>query len=234
MHFFLSESLLFKYSADGGEVVAKWRSKEGSSIVLIFSLHLLVFLSSRLSLWSSCRVCLHTAISPCLTDLEAIDSRLVPSSVVVAVKDMVVVSSFVVEESMDATVNTVDVNVGRTPTSPNVNLKLGKRVAYPIVANYVRNTWGKYGLAKLMFNSFTEMFSFQLKKTKKKTKSNQNRTKTGSGVNVLGMERGFLSQKGWGGRGVKGKSGVVPSAKAVKDMVVVSSFVVEESMDATV
>nr|GFB08530.1 hypothetical protein [Tanacetum cinerariifolium] len=170
MHFFLSESLLFKYSADGGEVVAKWRSKEGSSIVLIFSLHLLVFLSSRLSLWSSCRVCLHTAISPCLTNLEAIDSGLVPSSVVVgksgvvpsakAVKDMVVVSSFVVEESMDATVNTGDVNVGRTPTSPNVNPKLGKRVAYPIVANYVRNTWGKYGPAKLMFNSFTEMFSF--------------------------------------------------------------------------
>ncbi|GKE26904.1 hypothetical protein Tco_1442288 [Tanacetum coccineum] len=23
---------------------------------------------------------------------------------------------------------------------------LGKRVAYPVVANYVRNTWGKYGL----------------------------------------------------------------------------------------
>ncbi|GKB59409.1 retrotransposon protein, putative, ty1-copia subclass [Tanacetum coccineum] len=25
---------------------------------------------------------------------------------------------------------------------------LGKRVAYPVVANYVRNTWGKYGLAQ--------------------------------------------------------------------------------------
>nr|GEY97001.1 hypothetical protein [Tanacetum cinerariifolium] len=37
-----------------------------------------------------------------------------------------------------------------------------------------------------------------------------------------------------GGRGVKEKIGVVPSAKAAKDTIVVSSFVVEESMDATV
>nr|GEV36125.1 U5 small nuclear ribonucleoprotein helicase [Tanacetum cinerariifolium] len=29
---------------------------------------------------------------------------------------------------------------------------LGKRVAYPAVANYVRNTWGKYGLVKSMFS----------------------------------------------------------------------------------
>ncbi|GJX70226.1 hypothetical protein Tco_0307397 [Tanacetum coccineum] len=28
----------------------------------------------------------------------------------------------------------------------------GKRVAYPVVANYVRNTWGKYGLVKFMLN----------------------------------------------------------------------------------
>ncbi|GKA12268.1 beta-caryophyllene synthase [Tanacetum coccineum] len=37
----------------------------------------------------------------------------------------------------------------------------GKRVAYPIVANYVRNTWGKYGLVKPMLNSYTRLFSFQ-------------------------------------------------------------------------
>nr|GEU34292.1 hypothetical protein [Tanacetum cinerariifolium] len=30
---------------------------------------------------------------------------------------------------------------------------LKKRVAYPVVANYVRNTWGNYGLVKSMFNS---------------------------------------------------------------------------------
>ncbi|GKB54013.1 hypothetical protein Tco_0904766 [Tanacetum coccineum] len=30
-----------------------------------------------------------------------------------------------------------------------------KRVAYPIVANYVRNIWGKYGLVKSMLNSST-------------------------------------------------------------------------------
>ncbi|GJZ89184.1 reverse transcriptase domain, reverse transcriptase zinc-binding domain protein [Tanacetum coccineum] len=38
---------------------------------------------------------------------------------------------------------------------------LGKQVAYPVVANYVRNTWGKYGLVRLMFNSSTGLFSFQ-------------------------------------------------------------------------
>ncbi|GJV58813.1 copia protein [Tanacetum coccineum] len=38
---------------------------------------------------------------------------------------------------------------------------LGKRVAYPVVANYVMNTWGKYGLARSMFSSSTGLFSFQ-------------------------------------------------------------------------
>ncbi|GKE76103.1 putative reverse transcriptase domain-containing protein, partial [Tanacetum coccineum] len=34
-------------------------------------------------------------------------------------------------------------------------------VAYPVVANDVRNTWGKYGLIHLMFSSSTGLFSFQ-------------------------------------------------------------------------
>ncbi|GKE65304.1 hypothetical protein Tco_1519465 [Tanacetum coccineum] len=38
---------------------------------------------------------------------------------------------------------------------------LGKRVAYPVVANYVRNTWVKHELVKYMLNSSTEIFSFQ-------------------------------------------------------------------------
>nr|GEV74636.1 hypothetical protein [Tanacetum cinerariifolium] len=38
---------------------------------------------------------------------------------------------------------------------------LGKRVAYLVVANYVRNTWGKYGLVRSMFSSSTELFSFK-------------------------------------------------------------------------
>nr|GEZ43049.1 hypothetical protein [Tanacetum cinerariifolium] len=38
---------------------------------------------------------------------------------------------------------------------------LGKKVAYLIVANYVRNTWGKYGLVRSMFSSPTGLFSFQ-------------------------------------------------------------------------
>ncbi|GKD99075.1 reverse transcriptase domain-containing protein, partial [Tanacetum coccineum] len=38
---------------------------------------------------------------------------------------------------------------------------LRKRVAYPVVANYVENTWGKYGLVKSMLKSSTRIFSFQ-------------------------------------------------------------------------
>nr|GEV95945.1 hypothetical protein [Tanacetum cinerariifolium] len=40
---------------------------------------------------------------------------------------------------------------------------LGKNVAYPVVANYVRNTWGKYGLVRSMFNSSTRLFFFQFR-----------------------------------------------------------------------
>ncbi|GJY67115.1 reverse transcriptase domain-containing protein [Tanacetum coccineum] len=36
-----------------------------------------------------------------------------------------------------------------------------KRVAYPVVANYVGNTWDKYGLVKSMLNSSTGLFLFQ-------------------------------------------------------------------------
>nr|GEY87137.1 hypothetical protein [Tanacetum cinerariifolium] len=38
---------------------------------------------------------------------------------------------------------------------------LGKKVAYPVVANYVKNTWGKYGLVRSMFSSSIGLFSFQ-------------------------------------------------------------------------
>ncbi|GJY47281.1 zinc finger, CCHC-type containing protein [Tanacetum coccineum] len=37
----------------------------------------------------------------------------------------------------------------------------GKKVAYLVFANYIRNTWGKYGLVRSMFSSSTRLFSFQ-------------------------------------------------------------------------
>ncbi|GJW40548.1 putative reverse transcriptase domain-containing protein [Tanacetum coccineum] len=43
---------------------------------------------------------------------------------------------------------------------------LGKRVTYPVVANYVRNTWGKYGLVRSIFSSSTGLFSFQFSSIK--------------------------------------------------------------------
>nr|GEV47915.1 hypothetical protein [Tanacetum cinerariifolium] len=39
---------------------------------------------------------------------------------------------------------------------------LGKKVAYPVIANYVRNTLGKYRLVRSIFSSSTGLFSFQL------------------------------------------------------------------------
>ncbi|GKA98420.1 putative reverse transcriptase domain-containing protein [Tanacetum coccineum] len=46
-------------------------------------------------------------------------------------------------------------------TNTTYGFFLGKKVAYPVVANYVRNTWGKYGLLCSMFSSSTGLFSFQ-------------------------------------------------------------------------
>ncbi|GKC42882.1 copia protein [Tanacetum coccineum] len=44
-----------------------------------------------------------------------------------------------------------------TPGGNGIDVK----VAYPVVANYVRNTWGKYGVIRSMFSSSTRLFSFQ-------------------------------------------------------------------------
>ncbi|GKD73952.1 copia protein [Tanacetum coccineum] len=38
---------------------------------------------------------------------------------------------------------------------------LRKQEAYPIVSNYIRNTWGKYGLVRSTFSSSFGLFSFQ-------------------------------------------------------------------------
>ncbi|GJS96385.1 copia protein [Tanacetum coccineum] len=50
-------------------------------------------------------------------------------------------------------------NVTGKPSGEKLNIR--KRMAYPVVANYVRNTWGKYGLVRSMFSSSTGLFSFQ-------------------------------------------------------------------------
>nr|GEW63487.1 hypothetical protein [Tanacetum cinerariifolium] len=57
-------------------------------------------------------------------------------------------------------------NVTGKPSGKELNIHTlftpgGKRVAYTVVANYVRNTWGKYGLVRSMFNSSTGLFFFQ-------------------------------------------------------------------------
>nr|GEY40548.1 serine/threonine-protein kinase HT1-like [Tanacetum cinerariifolium] len=50
-----------------------------------------------------------------------------------------------------------EVGIWKNLDHPNVT----KKVAYPVVANYVRNTWGKYEIIRLMFSSSTGLFSFQ-------------------------------------------------------------------------
>ncbi|GJV24583.1 nucleotide-diphospho-sugar transferase [Tanacetum coccineum] len=50
-------------------------------------------------------------------------------------------------------------NVTGKPNGKKLNIR--KRVAYPVVANYIRNTWSKYGLVRSMFSSSIGLFSFQ-------------------------------------------------------------------------
>ncbi|GJT60319.1 hypothetical protein Tco_1003852 [Tanacetum coccineum] len=58
----------------------------------------------------------------------------------------------------------LNANVTGKSSGKNVNFRTlftPGRVAYPVVANYVRNTWGKYGMVRSMFSSSTGLFSFQ-------------------------------------------------------------------------
>nr|GEX30643.1 hypothetical protein [Tanacetum cinerariifolium] len=51
--------------------------------------------------------------------------------------------------------------IGNTPSKSSYANVTGKRVAYLVVANYVRNTWSKYGMVRSMFSSSIGLFSFQ-------------------------------------------------------------------------
>ncbi|GKB04206.1 ribonuclease H-like domain, reverse transcriptase, RNA-dependent DNA polymerase [Tanacetum coccineum] len=76
-----------------------------------------------------------------------------------------VVDETVAKEKQRSLVNTT--RLGSFPPLPSQeNLSLvmplvRKRVAYLVVANYVRDTWGKYGMVRSMFSSSTGLFSFQ-------------------------------------------------------------------------
>nr|GEZ71722.1 zinc knuckle CX2CX4HX4C [Tanacetum cinerariifolium] len=52
-------------------------------------------------------------------------------------------------------------NILNLSTSRAYVFFLRKRVAYPVVANNVRNTWCIYGIVRSMFNSSTGLFYFQ-------------------------------------------------------------------------
>ncbi|GJU73729.1 putative reverse transcriptase domain-containing protein [Tanacetum coccineum] len=61
-------------------------------------------------------------------------------------------------------------NITGKPSGKKVNVRslftpggngIDVKVAYPIVANYVRNTYGKYGLVRSMFSPSIGLFSFQ-------------------------------------------------------------------------
>ncbi|GKA70210.1 beta-caryophyllene synthase [Tanacetum coccineum] len=58
-------------------------------------------------------------------------------------------------------------NVAGKPNGKKLNIRTlftsgGKRVAYYVVANYVRNTLGKFRLLRSMFSASTGLFSFQV------------------------------------------------------------------------
>nr|GEZ16257.1 hypothetical protein [Tanacetum cinerariifolium] len=56
-------------------------------------------------------------------------------------------------------------NVTGKPSGKKLNIRTlftpGEEGGILVVANYVRNTWGKYGLVRSMFSSSTGLFSFQ-------------------------------------------------------------------------
>nr|GEW02187.1 hypothetical protein [Tanacetum cinerariifolium] len=93
-----------------------------------------------------------------------------------AKKDTVGVSSPAVDEPVVAARNIKDMNgngvdvvvpvesiraISERFANTTYGFLLGKRVAYTVVANYVRNIWGKYGLVKSILNSSTGIFSLQ-------------------------------------------------------------------------
>nr|GEV57732.1 hypothetical protein [Tanacetum cinerariifolium] len=60
-------------------------------------------------------------------------------------------------------------NVTGKPSEKKLNIRTlftPGRVAYPVVVNYVRNIWGKYGLPRSIFSSTTGLFSFQFSSIK--------------------------------------------------------------------
>ncbi|GJY27252.1 retrovirus-related pol polyprotein from transposon TNT 1-94, partial [Tanacetum coccineum] len=80
-------------------------------------------------------------------------------SVTDTTKDTVVVSSAVDELDYGNTKGKQEGNVRKTPSSSTVDPNIAGGLS--IVANYVRNTWGKYRLVKSMLNSSTGLFFFQ-------------------------------------------------------------------------
>ncbi|GJU51368.1 copia protein, partial [Tanacetum coccineum] len=66
-----------------------------------------------------------------------------------------VVSPSVVEDTIDKE------KLSHVVTTTELYSPLPTQVAYPVVANYARNTWGKYGLVRSMFSSPIRLFSFQ-------------------------------------------------------------------------
>ncbi|GJZ78807.1 copia protein [Tanacetum coccineum] len=68
-----------------------------------------------------------------------------------------------IDENISGPTANVAANVIVSPRGPIPSGPTSKRVAYPVVANYVRNTWGKYGLVKSMLNSSTRLFFFQFR-----------------------------------------------------------------------
>ncbi|GKB33399.1 hypothetical protein Tco_0872800 [Tanacetum coccineum] len=83
---------------------------------------------------------------------EEVNDGVIPSSTV----------SFGINNGADVTVLLESIRlVSERYANSAYGFFLGKWVAYPVVSNYVRNTWGKYGLVKSMLNSSIRLFFFQ-------------------------------------------------------------------------
>ncbi|GJU83352.1 putative reverse transcriptase domain-containing protein [Tanacetum coccineum] len=111
--------------------------------------------------------------------LEGVTSSMIDMTVekdkLSSLKDTTVLGSFPplhmhVTSAGNAPGKSLYTNITGKPSGKKVNVRtlftpggngIDVNVAYLVVANFVRNTWGKYGLIRSMFSSSTGLFYFQ-------------------------------------------------------------------------
>ncbi|GJW60270.1 cytokinin dehydrogenase 3-like protein [Tanacetum coccineum] len=109
-------------------------------------------------------------VTPSVVDIMVEKEKISTLDDTAVLKSFPTLTMPVTTTASNALVKSTCANITGKPSGKKVNVRtlftpggffLGKKVAYLVVANYVRNTWGKYRLVRSMFSSSTGLFSFQ-------------------------------------------------------------------------